>query len=88
MSKKTRARDFECVECGRRATQIHHLLYGVHRKKADKDGLTVPLCGKCHYRLHNVDPEMAKRYKQQGQRLYEEQHGHEAFIKRYGKNYL
>lgn len=37
-----------CIICDRPAEHIHHALSGSDRKKADKYGLVVPLCGSCH----------------------------------------
>ena len=80
-----------CYECGAPATDIHHALYGSERRKlADKDGLTVPLCRRCHERLHSSKGhEMALRYKQLAEMTYILQgHTVEEFVERYGKNYL
>ena len=82
---------FRCHECGARATDIHHCLHGIGRRRlADKDGLTVPLCRSCHERLHSSSGhEMDLRYKKLGE-IYFLQSGHtvDDFIVRYGKNYL
>ena len=45
----------ECYICGRTTDlQLHHCLHGTaNRKLADEDGLTVPLCVKCHTDLHD-----------------------------------
>lgn len=40
-----------CVFCGRMADATHHLVfsdYGAGRKKADADGLIIPVCNNCH----------------------------------------
>ena len=37
-----------CIFCGRPMTEIHHLIFGSERKKADEDGLFVPICSECH----------------------------------------
>lgn len=43
----TKYTDF-CAFCGRPTTETHHLLIGPARKRADQDGLTLPVCSNCH----------------------------------------
>ena len=86
-SKITEDLDF-CIECGRPRTCIHHCLYGNKRKNADEDGLVVPMCSECHYRLHNTSPDLSIKYKKIAQEIYENDYGHERYMDRYGKNYL
>lgn len=80
-----------CHECGAPATEIHHCLHGIGRRRlADKDGLTVPLCRRCHEILHSSKGhDMDRRYQKLGE-IFFLQSGHtvEDFIARYGKNYL
>ena len=78
-----------CLECGRRYNlELHHCIHGAYRKKADKDGLFVLLCNKCHKRLHSCDYNMDLKYKQLAQEKFEENHSREEFMERYYKNYL
>ena len=43
-----------CFLCGRLASNIHHIVYGVGKRKiCDKERLTVPLCYKCHWEIHH-----------------------------------
>lgn len=44
-----------CYICGSRQNlEHHHAMHGfANRKKADKDGLVVMLCAKCHRDLHD-----------------------------------
>lgn len=40
-----------CAFCGKPAQAVHHLVwgsYGADREKADRDGLTIPVCHDCH----------------------------------------
>lgn len=52
MGKETRSRITEftnmCLICDGQAEHSHHTLSGSDRKKADKFGLTIPLCPTCH----------------------------------------
>lgn len=44
-----------CIVCGRPAECTHHLIfgYGGRRKKADEDGLTIPVCNR-HHNMGNI----------------------------------
>ena len=91
-----------CFRCGRYGiTERHHIMQGVaNRKLSEQDGLWVYLCPYCHNippRGVHFDAQAMKRLRQVGQKAYEEkmaQNGlneaeaREAFMKRYGKNYL
>lgn len=42
-----------CALCGKPMTETHHLIYGSsQRRLADEDGITIPLCQKCHKAIH------------------------------------
>lgn len=67
-----------CAVCGRVAEARHHLIFGIRKGLADKDGLTIPLCHKCHNmgampsRIH--DNPMAERLsKMLGQLAWEKE---------------
>ncbi|MBN2878670.1 MAG: hypothetical protein JXN65_03475 [Clostridia bacterium] len=84
-----------CFFCGAPAECEHHLLFGSGtRQLADKDGLKVPSCNKCHNmgqineRIHE-NPMAEKLSKMLGQAIYESKIGtREEFRRRYGKSYL
>ena len=93
-----------CALCGTPLSvkTEHHLLFGVDRKKAEEDGLKVPICDNCHTmnggsgKLHgNIIAD--KLSKIAGQLAYEKQkcadgmtpeEAREAFLRRYKKSYL
>lgn len=87
-----------CYICGRtQGLQTHHVLDGIRRKKADEDGLTVPLCMECHRVIHDNGEvrTMGKTVtewdlKQQAQMawMYHNSASIEAFRERYGKSYI
>ena len=91
-----------CYRCGKYGqTERHHLIGGTaNRKLSEEDGLWVYLCRECHNippRGVHFDAQAMKRLRQVGQRAYEEkmaQNGlneaeaRQAFMDRYGKNYL
>lgn len=72
----------------------HHIFGGANRKKSEKYGLVVLLCG---YSCHRVGPEAAHNNANTMQRLHEygqkkamEENGWttEDFIREFGKNYI
>lgn len=38
--------------CTNRPTQIHHVMHGPNRKKAEEDGLLIHVCPMCHEAIH------------------------------------
>lgn len=81
-------RDDRCFICGRfGAMELHHMLHGTRRAKADKYGLTCHLCRECHQALHDKglhDRELEAL----AQAEFEELHGHDIYMKEFGKSYL
>lgn len=82
-----------CYLCGRRCqTECHHIFNGkAFRKKSEEDGLKIFLCYSCHHnRVHGSDVDARTLLKQAGQMTYmlKTGCGTEAFVERYGKNYL
>lgn len=88
----------ECWLCGRNGYQDrlerHHIFPGALRKKSEKYGLVVYLCGE---RCHRNGKEAAHRcretalaLKRYGQRKAMEENGWttEDFIREFGRNYL
>lgn len=87
--------DTICFFCGRPAECEHHLLFGNgSRELAEKDGLKVPSCSRCHNMgtgtegIHN-NIMAEKLSRMLGQAIYESRIGtREEFRARYGKSYL
>lgn len=81
-----------CYICG--STQWierHHIFPGANRKASDRFGMVVDLCHYCHNEPpngihHNRENEL--RLKREFQALFEAEHGHEAFMQVFGRNYL
>lgn len=92
-----------CMCCGKRKEEVHHLLFGKDRQNADDDGLTMPLCEKCHKgaikqhdRIHG-NPRAEDLSKMLGEAMFiatynrsdqEVERIKDIFMKRYGRNYL
>lgn len=78
-----------CFYCGRTPVYPHHIFNASCRGYSNEDDLVAPLCWDCHRKLHTEHSQrMMYSLKQLGQCAYEERYGHDAFMKRYGKNYL
>lgn len=85
----------ECFRCHSKINlHRHHTLYGTaNRKKADKDGCWIYLCGK-HHNLSNEGIHFDKQYdlkiKKMTEKAWCDYYGKtkEDFLKRYGRNYL
>lgn len=75
-----------CFICGKRPHHVHHMLHGVYRKAADKYGLTCHLCYECHLRLHDRG-EHDRELQAIAQIEFEEQYGHDEFMRIFGKNF-
>lgn len=83
-----------CYICGIYGPlENHHVFHGPYRKKADRMGLTVHLCHRCH----NDPPcgvhhsrEADRRLKAEFQRKVMDNEGWdtERFIREFGRNYL
>ena len=69
-----------CYVCGLQATDIHHVMHGADKKLSETYGLMVPLCRRCHYKVHHTGCDLDRDLKEDAQR---------AFIRKYlGKCYL
>lgn len=92
-----------CFMCGRYCyTERHHIFSGTaNRKLSEEDGLVVDLCHSCHNEPPNgvhFNKDNMHRLHVHGQRVWEmgkivndgmtDEQAREAFIKRYGRNYL
>lgn len=90
-----------CFLCSRYAyTERHHIFGGANRKHSEEDGLVVDLCHSCHNAPPNgvhFNKANMTMLRVMGQQRYEmarmeegmtAEEAHEAFMKRYGRNYL
>lgn len=79
-----------CFVCGRPYPQIHHMMNGANKKKAEKYGLILPLCLNHHTGAEGVHskPEKMLACRQMAQRKFEEEHTREEWLSEFGKSYL
>jgi Zn-finger protein len=60
-----------------------------NRRKAEEDGMWVWLCHDCHFGVHNGNNFAKEDLQRFAQECWEAEFGdREAFIQRYGRNYL
>ncbi len=88
----------KCILCGRNGNgdplERHHIFGGAFRKKSEKYGLVVYLCGdRCHRNgkdAAHVNPETAAKLHRYGQRKAMREQGWtvEEFMQVFRKNYL
>lgn len=72
-------------------TQEHHIYDGPNRRISEAEGLKVHLCPAHHIEgpeaVHNNIKHM-RMLQREGQRVYEQTHSREQFIRLFGRNYL
>lgn len=83
----------ECLICGSRNVEDHHIFFGVAKRKlSEKYGLKVWLCPSHHRGTTGVHGRDGRKLdlelKQLGQKAFEWEHTREEFIKMFVKNYL
>lgn len=76
-----------CYLCGKwNPEHVHHCLHGSRRKMADKYGLTVHLCTRCHMDLHDKGIH-DRDLEEVAQKAFESRYSHEEWMRIFGKNY-
>lgn len=89
--------DKTCFLCGRNGNgdplEEHHIFGGTNRRLSEEDGLKVWLCGgrchRCGKKSAHMNSDTSTFLKQEAQLAWESRYGsREAFLKRYGRNYL
>ena len=87
--KSIMTEDFEnCFVCGKPAQQWHHVMNKADKKKSEKYGLLIPVCAKCHSRIHDTDEELNKQIKKIAQADFMMEHSFGLWMKEFGKNYI
>lgn len=82
----------QCIHCGNNAAEKHHMIPGrAYRNKCEALGLTIALCSRCHYLIHNKpkDSGLYYLYKRIAQETFEKYLGsRKEFMTFFHKNYL
>ena len=78
-----------CMICGSTdSVTTHHLLCGSNRRAADRHGLTIPLCSRCHDKVQ-TDGRLMAISKAIGQLLFMLKCGSkQEFMAEFGQDYL
>ena len=78
-----------CMICGSTdSVTTHHLLCGSNRRAADRHGLTIPLCSRCHDKVQ-TDGRLMAISKAIGQLLFMLKVGSkQEFMAEFGQDYL
>ena len=78
-----------CMICGSTdSVTTHHLLCGSNRRAADRHGLTIPLCRRCHDKVQ-TDGRLMAISKAIGQLLFMLKGGSkQEFMAEFGQDYL
>lgn len=82
----------QCYICGSyRWLEDHHIYFSAKRKISEANGFKVPLC----HRHHTETPDgvhfnikLDRKLKAECQAKFEENHSHEEFMNRIGRNFL
>lgn len=82
-----------CYLCGSTVgLEKHHCIHGTSgRKLADRWGLTVMLCSRCHRGsegVHGRNSEADRHLKKLAQKKFEEKYSHEKWMEIFQRNYL
>lgn len=87
--KSIMTKDYEhCFVCGKTAQQWHHVMNKSDKKKAEKYGLLIPVCAKCHSEIHDKNNELNYELKKIAQADFLMEHSGSLWLKEFGKNYL
>jgi hypothetical protein len=60
---------------------------GANKTKSENYGLLLPVCAKCHTKIHDKDDNM-KQIRKLTQRKFETIYPRDLWVKEFGKNYL
>lgn len=79
-----------CIVCGAAWAQTHEIFPGKNRQLSMKYKMQVRLCERHHTGDESIErhPELVKKLQKEYQQKFEDQYGHEEFMRIFGKNYL
>ena len=77
-----------CYLCKKQASEKHEIYNGGgFRDKSKMYGLVIPLCAKCHSRVHD-NADIRKKLKADVQVIFEKEFSHEEYMRLFKKNYV
>ncbi len=77
-----------CIICGKPRQQLHEIFFGSYRQKAMELGFVIPLCEKCHRKMH-LNHTWQEVWHIKGQMYFEEHLGtRQDFIQKFGQNWI
>lgn len=79
-----------CYNCGRSTGKIdrHEVFFGSNRDNSKRYGMWCDLCRNCHNEVHRGDGELNQLLKREAQRIFEQTHSRNDFMRIFGRNYL
>lgn len=78
----------ECYLCHKQGSLQRHEIYGASNRTFSKAlGMWINVCPCCHSKIHN-NPLDFIPLKEEGQRIFEREYGHERFMAVFSRNYL
>lgn len=89
MSKSLLQHEKKCFVTGYEGQlDRHHVYAGSRRRASEKWGCWVWLRHDIHMELHQRNPALDKMIKRTCQEAFEQKHGHEIFMRVFGKSWL
>ena len=77
-----------CIICDKPKQQLHEIFFGSYRQKAMELGFFIPLCEKCHRKMH-LNHTWQEVWHIKGQMYFEEHLGtRQDFIQKFGQNWI
>ena len=77
-----------CYFCGKPREQFHHIFGGPSRLHSTNDDMIIPICWRCHSKIHDTTEIEIRRLQMAAQWEFEKDHTRDEFRARYGKSYL
>ena len=79
----------ECYICKSHCdTARHEIYYGISNRAFSKAlGMWINVCPRCHSKIHSYPVDYIP-LKEEGQRIFEREYGHDRFVAVFSRNYL
>ena len=76
----------KCAICGKNKDNLHEIYEGRNRQVSIKYGCVIPICYKCHVKIHN-DHVLSLLWKVKCQEMFEKAYPNLDFLEIFGKSY-